>query len=62
MDPFSDKPLIYRRTGDNFILYSLGPNFEDDGGKPATDSKGRPKKWLDNGDTVFWPLLEIQSQ
>jgi len=62
MDPFSDKPLIYRRTGDNFILYSLGPNFEDNGGKPATDSKGRPKKWLDNGDTVFWPLLEIQSQ
>jgi hypothetical protein len=62
MDPWSDKPLIYRRTGDNFILYSLGPNFEDNGGKPATDSKGRPKKWLDNGDTVFWPLLEIQSQ
>ncbi len=62
MDPFSDKPLIYKRTGDNFILYSLGPNFEDNGGKPATDSKGRPRKWLDNGDTVFWPLLEIQSQ
>jgi len=62
MDPWSDKPLIYRRTGDNFILYSLGPNFEDNGGKPATDSKGRPKKWLDNGDTVFWPLLEIQGQ
>ncbi len=62
MDPWSDKPLIYRRAGDNFILYSLGPNFEDNGGKPATDSKGRPKKWLDNGDTVFWPLLEIQSQ
>jgi len=62
MDPWSDKPLIYRRTGDNFILYSLGPNFEDNGGKPATDSKGRPKKWLDNDDTVFWPLLELQSQ
>jgi hypothetical protein len=62
MDPWSDKPLIYKRTGDNFILYSLGPNFEDNGGKPATDSKGRPKKWLDNGDTVFWPLFELQSQ
>lgn len=62
MDPFSDKLLIYKRAGDNFILYSLGPNFEDNGGKPATDSKGRPRNWLDNGDTVFWPLLEIQSQ
>jgi len=62
MDPFSDKPLIYRRTGDNFILYSLGPNFQDDGGEPGKGHNGRLEKWLDNGDTVFWPLLEIQSQ
>jgi hypothetical protein len=62
MDPFSDKPLIYRRTGDNFILYSLGPNFQDDGGEPGKGHKGRLEKWQDNDDTVFWPLLEIQSQ
>jgi hypothetical protein len=62
MDPWSDKPLIYRRTGDNFILYSLGPNFQDDGGEPGKGHKGRLENWLDNGDTVFWPLLEIQSQ
>jgi hypothetical protein len=56
MDPFSDKPLIYRRTGDNFILYSLGPNFQDDGGEPGKGHNGRLEKWLDNGDTVFWPV------
>jgi len=56
MDPFSDKPLIYRRTGDNFILYSVGPNFRDDGGEPGKGHNGCLEKWLDNGDTVFWPV------
>ncbi len=25
MDPFSDKPLVYKKTDDDFILYSVGP-------------------------------------
>jgi len=56
IDSFSDKPLSYRKTEDNFILYSVGPNFIDDGGEYSRDSKGRIKNWLDNGDTVFWPV------
>ncbi|MFZ2147882.1 MAG: hypothetical protein WAV28_11740, partial [Sedimentisphaerales bacterium] len=56
MDPFSDKPLSYKKTEDNFILYSVGPNFTDEGGEYSRDSKGRIKNWLDNGDTVFWPV------
>lgn len=56
MDPFSDKPLVYKKTDDNFILYSVGPNFKDDGGQPGKDDEGRVKKWMDNGDTVFWPV------
>ena len=62
MDPYSDKPFVYKKTGDNFTLYSLGPNFEDDDGQPGKIEKGQIADWLDNGDTVFWPLLEIQSQ
>jgi len=58
IDSFSDKPLVYRKTEDNFILYSVGPNFTDEGGEYSRDSKGRIKNWLDNGDTVFWPLPE----
>ena len=27
MDPFSDKPLVYRKTKENFILYSVGQKF-----------------------------------
>ena len=59
MDPFSDKPLIYSRTNDNFILYSLGPNFRDDGGQVAI-VRGRPVKWgtRDAGDIVIWPMLK----
>lgn len=32
LDPYSDAPLIYRKGGDGFIVYSVGPDGEDDGG------------------------------
>jgi hypothetical protein len=56
MDPYSDAPLVYRVTGDGFTLYSVGPNFVDDGGEPGRDDEGRPKVWGVNGDRVFWPV------
>jgi len=56
MDPYSDAPLVYRPTGDDFILYSLGLNFTDDGGQPGRDEEGRPKLWGVDGDAVFWPV------
>jgi len=59
-DPFSGKPFVYRPTGENFTLYSFGPNFQDDGGKVGLDTKGQPKKWVDNGDWVFWPVSSGQ--
>lgn len=33
MDPFYGGPLGYRRTGDGFVLYSVGPWGVDDGGE-----------------------------
>ncbi|HYW79334.1 MAG TPA: hypothetical protein VE890_07130, partial [Thermoguttaceae bacterium] len=36
-DPFSSSPLIYRRAGDEYVLYSVGKDGIDDGG-PPTDS------------------------
>ena len=51
MDPYSDKPLVYRRQGDDFILYSLGADFDDDDGVHS--------RWGDSqqgGDYVFWPV------
>jgi hypothetical protein len=38
-DPFSGKPLIYRLSGTNWLLYSLGPDRVDDGGKPIGKSQ-----------------------
>jgi hypothetical protein len=32
-DPFSLKPLIYKRTAAGFILYSVGKDGQDDGGQ-----------------------------
>jgi len=56
MDSYSGKPLVYRKTDNDFILYSVGPNFTDEGGQYSRDSKGRIKNWRDNGDAVFWPV------
>lgn len=51
IDPYSDGPLVYKQTGDDFLLYSLGEDFDDDGGKYSNwgqDEQG--------GDYVFWPV------
>lgn len=54
-DPYSDGPLVYRREGDDFILYSVSGNFADDGGvqDPDHDWETRKGKFLDR---VFWPV------
>ena len=56
MDPYSDSPLVYKKTDDDFILYSVGYDFEDDGGEVYRDNKGRVRPWGDEGDAVFWPV------
>ena len=33
IDPFTGKALVYRREGEGFIVYSLGTNQKDDGGR-----------------------------
>lgn len=61
MDPYSDKRLVYRKTDDDFILYSVGRNFIDDGGK-IVEERGDMQKWgsHDDGDAVFWPVTKSQ--
>ncbi len=51
LDPYGDGPLVYRPAGATFVLYSLGRDFDDDGGTPGTTRNGQY-----NGDDVFWPL------
>jgi len=51
VDPFSGNPLVYKQIGDDFILYSFGEDFDDDGGTPSEWGKGEQ-----GGDQVFWPI------
>ena len=49
-DPYSSSSFIYRKKGDDFILYSVGADFVDNGGK-------HDSKWgANSGDYVFWPV------
>ena len=50
VDPFTDERFVYRRDGDSFTLYSLGPNGVDDGGI-------HDRRMRDN-DVRYWPRPE----
>ncbi len=52
-DPFSGSPLVYEKIGRDFVLYSLGADFDDDGGV----SRRRDSSDAD-GDDVFWPTTD----
>ena len=58
-DPFSDKPIVYKKTADSFMLYSVGTNFTDDNGHVDRHTEGRHKGkikiWSNQGDWLFWP-------
>jgi hypothetical protein len=55
IDPFSGEPLVYKRTADNFVLYSVGENFVDDGGTHSG--------WGTNeGDYVYWPVQPVEPE
>ena len=53
-DPFSAGPLVYRRVGDDFMLYSFGRNFTDDGGEAAEGNSLGTGNVGDSADRIFW--------
>jgi len=56
-DPYNSGTLSYKVVDGDFVLYSLGPDFDDDGGSPK-GSADRLPEWPDDGDVVFWPVSE----
>jgi hypothetical protein len=58
IDPFSNKPLAYRKTDADFLLYSFGEDLDDDSGQVARDKEGKIIKFADEGDWVFWPVIK----
>ena len=39
-EPFSGRALVFRRHGRQHLLYSIGPDGEDNGGKTAPEEEG----------------------
>ena len=56
IDPFSNKPLVYKQTREGFTLYSFGEDYDDDGGQYSKWGAGD-----EGGDQVFWPVEQTQT-
>ena len=52
MDIFSGGSIVYRHGEDDFVLYSVGRDFDDDGGTSDYDWESKSGDWL------FWPVPE----
>jgi hypothetical protein len=62
IDPYSDRPIVYKPAEEDFILYSIGPDFKDDGGQVSKNKKGELDFWArEGGDIVFWPAQKEKS-
>jgi len=42
-DPFSGKPFIYRRQGAGYLIYSVGPDLQDNGGVDYETARGHQR-------------------
>ena len=49
VDPFDDRPLRYKKLPNGYIVYSVGPDFVDDGGKERAASQSESA----HGDITF---------
>ncbi len=54
-DPFNAEPLRYKQDADGFVIYAVGENGEDDGGKTQRVDGELP----DVGFRVRWPKAEF---
>lgn len=52
LDPFSNKPFVYRREGNSFLLYSVGANRTDDAGRNYQDKP--PSRSWNSYDDIRW--------
>lgn len=50
IDPFSGKPIVYKKLDGDFTVYSYGLDFDDDGGVRRVNHD------VHNGDIVVWPV------
>lgn len=62
-DPFGTGPLRYRRAGDTYVLWSVGPDRRDDGGRAIQDrgSDGKDKRGVRGGSVgdIVWGMKAV---
>jgi len=56
-DPFDAKPLRYRKEKAGFVVYAVGTNGKDDGGRTEYDEKKR--EYFDIGFRVRLPNAQF---
>jgi hypothetical protein len=62
-DPFSEGLLVYHWLFDDFELYSVGPDFKDDGGKRIPSENFFSVFSVNvKGDDVFWPPFRLNRE
>ncbi|MBW3636989.1 MAG: hypothetical protein KY445_11110 [Armatimonadetes bacterium] len=54
LDPYSQKPFIYHSDGKSFMLYSVGVNGIDNGGKGILYGDIGSKGWRRGDDDLLW--------
>ena len=42
IDPFNGEPMIIKKLPDGWLVYSVGENLKDDGGKVEEEANGPP--------------------
>ena len=60
VDPFSGKPIEYKRLESGFTIYSYGLDFDDDGGRSR--AFGDFMFGGQDGDLVIWPPIKHKSE
>jgi hypothetical protein len=45
LDRFADRPFVYRREGAGYVLYSVGPDGKDDGGRSREEDTKHTGRW-----------------
>jgi len=59
IDPFNGKPLIIKKLPEGWLVYTVGENLKDDGGKVEEEGDNRP---LDVGFGPITPVKEMKEK
>jgi hypothetical protein len=54
VDPYTEKPLLYRAEPDGFVVYSVGEDLNDNGGAPRRRQKGSDSRHTSPEYDLLW--------